>query len=94
MTGLAALATTVACGGGNPPELSGLTDQVAQVGTELRIDLNATDKDGDKLSYGFKAADVKDIDGHASITESPSGSGVFRWTPLGLARACSQRCSD
>src|SRR5580765_7698203 len=83
LTTMTGLATTVACGGGNPPELNGLNDQVAQVGTELKIDLNGTDKDGGKLDYGFKAPDLKDLDGHATITESPSGAGVFRWTPLG-----------
>jgi len=42
------LATLVACTG-TAPELNGLTDQVAQVGTELKIDLNGTDKEGDRL---------------------------------------------
>jgi hypothetical protein len=60
----------------------GLSDQVAQVGTELEIDLNATDVDGDRLGYSFKAPDLHDLDGHAMITVSPSGAGVFRWTPL------------
>jgi hypothetical protein len=76
------LATTVACSGGAAPELEGLSDQVAQVGTELTIDLNATDADGDRLSYRYRAADLTDLDGHAQITVSPSGAGVFRWTPL------------
>ncbi|MDB4954757.1 MAG: hypothetical protein JWO36_2326 [Myxococcales bacterium] len=81
-TGLLSLATAVACSGGNPPELNGLSDQVAQVGTELKIDLNGTDKDGDKLTYDFRAPDLQDLDGHAQVTVSPSGAGVFRWTPL------------
>lgn len=80
--GATCLATAVACSGGNAPELSGLEDQVAQVGTELKLDLNGTDPDGDQLSYGFKAADLSDIDNRAVITVSPSGAGVFRWTPL------------
>ena len=81
LTGLTCLATTVACGGGGAPELAGLTDQVAQVGTELKIDLNGTDPDGDQLSYGYRAADLPEIT--ADVTVSPSGAGVFRWTPLG-----------
>jgi Bacterial Ig domain/Bacterial pre-peptidase C-terminal domain len=82
MTALTCLATTVACGSGAAPELSGLSDQVAQVGTELKIDLNGTDPDGDQLSYGFQVADsLKDLDTRASVTVSPSGAGVFRWTP-------------
>ncbi|HEX2688778.1 MAG TPA: pre-peptidase C-terminal domain-containing protein [Kofleriaceae bacterium] len=60
-----------------------MRDQVAQVGTELSINLEGTDPDGDRLSYGFHAADIKDIEEHADLTQSPSGSGVFRWTPLG-----------
>jgi len=76
------LATSVACSGGHAPELMGLSDQVAQVGTELTINLDATDADGDRLSYSYKAPDLKDLDGHAMITVSPSGAGVFRWTPL------------
>jgi hypothetical protein len=60
----------------------GLSDQVAQVGTELTIDLEGTDADGDRLKYSYKAPDLHDLDGHAMITVSPSGAGVFRWTPL------------
>src|SRR4051812_23988959 len=76
------LATAVACSGGSAPQLSGLSDQVAEVGTELKIDLNGTDPDGDKLHYGFHAADLTDVDKTAQVTVSPSGAGVFRWTPL------------
>ncbi len=82
MTSIACMATAVACTGGNAPELDGLSDQVAQVGTELKLDLNGTDADGDRLTYKFHAADLTDIDNRASMTVSPSGVGVFRWTPL------------
>jgi len=61
--------------------LSGLTDQVAQVGTELMVNLHGTDPDGDGLTYQFQAGDLTDLDGHAQITVSPSGTGVFKWTP-------------
>jgi hypothetical protein len=83
MTGLTCLATAVACGpSGRAPELAGLSDQVAQVGTELTVNLEGTDPDGDRLSYDFHAADLSDLGDHAAITQSPSGTGVFRWTPL------------
>ncbi|MBA3396623.1 MAG: pre-peptidase C-terminal domain-containing protein [Deltaproteobacteria bacterium] len=82
MTSLTCLATTVACGGGGAPELSGLSDQVAQVGAELKVDLNGTDPDGDQLTYGFKAADLDDLSDRAQVSVSPSGNGVFRWTPV------------
>jgi Bacterial pre-peptidase C-terminal domain len=82
MTSLASLATLVACAGGTPPELDGLTDQVAQVGTELKIDLMGTSANGGRLAYKFHAGDLDDVDGAAQMTVSPSGAGVFRWTPL------------
>jgi len=82
MTSLASLATLVACAGGTPPELDGLSDQVAQVGTELKIDLNGSSADGGKLTYGYHVADLMDVDANAQVTVSPSGAGVFRWTPL------------
>lgn len=81
LTAMTCLATAVACGGGGAPELNGLTDQVAQVGTELVINLEGTDPDGDRLDYGFRAADLTDLDSRASVSVSPSGAGVFRWTP-------------
>jgi hypothetical protein len=76
------LATAVACGPTQQPELDGLTDQIAQVGTELKIELDGTDKTGARLTYSYKAPDVTDIAGHAEITTTPAGTGVFRWTPL------------
>ncbi len=80
LTTMTCMATAVACGGGAAPELSGLSDQIAQVGTELKIDLLGTDSDGDQLSYSYRIADIEDDS--AVITQSPSGAGVFRWTPL------------
>jgi hypothetical protein len=82
MTTAFALATTVACTAGSAPELNGLSDQVAQVGTEFKLDLNGTDPDGDRLSYDFRAADLDTVRDRAMITVSPSGAGVFRWTPV------------
>jgi len=82
MTGFTCLATTVACGPDAAPELRGLSDQVAQVGSELTIELDGTDADGDRLEYGFRAADLTDLERRAEITQSPSGAGVFRWTPM------------
>jgi len=70
--------------GGGAPELSGVADHVVVVGSELRIDLDGTDPDGDQLAYGFRAPpDLKGLDGRAIISVAPSGAGVFRWTPIG-----------
>jgi hypothetical protein len=83
MMRIAALALILAgcLGGGSAPELANVTDPVAVVGTELVLDLDGTDADGDRLSYRFEALDL-DLDGRASIALTPSGAGVFRWTPL------------
>ncbi len=79
---LAALASGLAACGPSPmPELDAVPDQVAQVGQELRIELSATDPTGAHLDYDFHA-DIPDLAGHASMTRSPDGAGVFRWTPL------------
>jgi hypothetical protein len=69
-----------ACGGGSPPEIHGLSDQVATVGQELVIQIDGTDADGDRITYGVHA-DIS-LQGTAMMTTAPSGMGVFRWTPL------------
>jgi len=82
-----ALATALAafgaagCGGGQGPEIDPVADQVAQVGAELRIQINATDPNGDRIDYGF-ASEIPDLDSRATIARGPAGDGVFRWTPL------------
>ena len=68
-----------ACAAGAPPELNGLSDQIAAVGHELSFEIDATDADGDILTYDF-TTDV-DIADRSSLTRTPTGAGVFRWTP-------------
>jgi hypothetical protein len=67
------------CGSGNAPDLHGLSDQVAAVGQELVIELDGTDADGDALEYSVRA-DIS-LDNHATMTKTPAGAGLFRWTP-------------
>lgn len=70
-------------GPGSAPSLSTIEDQIAVVGEELRIDLDGTDPDGDRLRYAFHApAALVDIDNRTSLSISPSGGGVFRFTPV------------
>jgi hypothetical protein len=69
-----------ACGGGSPPQIHDLSDQVATVGTELVVEIDGSDADGDKLTYGVHA-DIS-LQGTAMLTQTPTGMGVFRWTPL------------
>jgi hypothetical protein len=78
---LAALGCVVtACTSNSPPEIHDLADQVATVGTELVVNIDGSDPDGNRLTYGVHA-DVS-LQGNAMLTQTPSGVGVFRWTPL------------
>src|SRR5688572_14036882 len=81
LTLLSALATLVACGGGSAPELEDVGDQVVAVGSELVLQLRATDADGDTLAYGF-SSDVPDLGDRATVSRTPSGDGTFRWRPV------------
>jgi len=69
----------VACSSGSPPEIHGLADQVAAVGSELVVQIDGSDPDGDPLTYGVHT-DIS-LQGNAMLTQLPSGQGVFRWTP-------------
>jgi Lamin Tail Domain/Bacterial Ig domain len=74
------LAITLAACGGSAPDIKGLGDQQATVGSELDIELDGTDPDGDTLTYAVHP-DVA-LSGPATLTETPTGAGLFRWTPL------------
>lgn len=70
-------------GAGSAPTLSTIEDRVAVVGEELRIDLDGTDPDGDRLQYSFHApAALVEIENRTSMSVTPSGVGVFRFTPV------------
>jgi hypothetical protein len=76
---LFALMLLAACGSGEPPDLRGLSDEIATVGQELVIELSGEDPDGDALEYTVRA-DVS-LDDNATMTKTPAGAGLFRWTP-------------
>jgi len=69
-----------ACGNGEPPDILGLGDQVAVVGQQFVLELDGVDPDGDNLLYTV-AADIP-LDGNATMTQTPAGKGLFRWTPI------------
>lgn len=69
-----------ACGNGEPPDIVGLTDQVAVVGQQFVLELDGVDPDGDNLVYSV-TADIA-LDGNATMTQTPAGKGLFRWTPI------------
>jgi hypothetical protein len=77
LLGVTALA---ACGSGGPPDILGLVDQTAVVGQQLVMTIDGVDPDGDSLTYSV-SADIK-LDGNASMTQTPTGRGLFRWTPI------------
>ena len=87
----AVLACLVAgCNSGAAPDIVGLSDQVAIVGTEFVLELEGTDADGDNLTYGVRA-DIP-LEGVATVSQTPAGNGVFRWTPF--ASDVGQRAFD
>jgi len=74
------VAVLVGCDSGKAPDIVGLEDQVAVVGQPFMLEIQGVDPDGDRLSYGV-TADIK-LDGVATLTQTPSGHGLFKWTPL------------
>ena len=87
-----ALTALAACGSGSAPDLHGLSDQVAAVGQELVIELDGTDPDGDALAYSVHA-DIS-LDDNATMTKTPAGAGLFRWTPIvDRTSACTRSTS-
>lgn len=76
-------ATAPACGpASSPPELDALTDQVAFVGAELRVELRASDPDFDELRFRFDNDDLTDLADRAEIRNYGNGLAVFYFTPL------------
>ncbi len=76
-----ALASAGCKGGGDAPEIDDPGMQIAQVGTQLSLTLLANDPDGDAIAFGFDS-NIPEIESRAMLTRSPSGAGIFRWTPL------------
>lgn len=75
------IALLAGCGSGEPPDILGLDDQVAVVGQQFVLELDGVDPDGDTLEYNVKS-DLSLEGGNASVSLTPAGRGVFRWTPL------------
>ncbi len=78
--GLLLLYVLAACGNGEPPDIVGLGDQTAVVGQQLVLELDGVDPDGDNLVYRVEA-DIP-LEGNATMTQTPTGTGLFRWTPI------------
>lgn len=73
-----------ACRDGSNPEFSPIADQVVRVGDEVRVDLLATDPDGDQLTYSFGAigpSESTPLTSRAQLSQTARGGAVFRFTP-------------
>ena len=70
----------VGCDTGKPPDIVGLSDQVAVVGQQFILEIAGVDPDGDRLTYGV-TSDLK-LDSNATLTQTPVGHGLFKWTPV------------
>lgn len=81
-TALTLLAPLAACKDGSAPTLLDMGDQVAVVGQQLVVQLAASDPDGDSLIFEVAAPSVPDLQSTTAITRSPSGQGIFTFTPL------------
>jgi Lamin Tail Domain len=81
MRGIWVLLALVGCGSGAAPDILGLGDQVAVVGQQFVLELDGVDPDGDALTY--KVASELALEGNATLSKTPSGRGLFRWTPVG-----------
>ena len=83
--GLVLLLLVSGCGGDDdnkPPTLAPIPDQVASVGTELSIALQASDPESDPITFNYKA-DVGDISSRAQLISGAGGAAVFKWVPIG-----------
>jgi hypothetical protein len=70
----------IGCSSGAAPDIVGLGDQVAVVGQQFVLELEGTDPDGDALTYKVEADLV--LEGNATLSKTPAGRGLFRWTPV------------
>lgn len=70
----------VGCGSGAAPDILGLGDGVAVVGQPFVLEIDGVDPDGDALTYKVDSELV--LEGNATLSKTPAGRGLFRWTPV------------
>ncbi len=79
----------VGCGSNHAPVLEPLSDQVAEVGVELTVEIRASDMDHDTLKFDFAAPDLANLKSRSApavIVAFSDGVAVFRWTPSAADR--------
>lgn len=67
-------------GGGAAPVFDPVGDRDAVVGRELRIEINASDADGDVLSFDFRTPS-QGLSANAELRTRPDGSALVAWVP-------------
>ena len=77
---LVVVAVVAGCGSGEPPDILGLMDQQAVVGQPFVLEIEGVDPDGDALTY--KVESDLTLEGNATLSKTPAGRGLFRWTPI------------
>lgn len=65
---------------GEGPEWSPIEDQQAFVGSQFTLHLEASDPEGDRLTFSFQSS-VPDLDQRAEIRPRGESSAEFVWTP-------------
>jgi hypothetical protein len=77
---LVGMVVLAACGSGEAPDILGLSDQVAVVGQPFVLEIEGVDPDGDPITY--KVESDLSLEGNATLSKTPAGRGLFRWTPV------------
>ncbi len=62
------------------PQIEGLEDRVAAVGTELVIELSARSDGGDEVQFSYASNASIDAD-RGGLNQRPGDSAIFTWTP-------------
>jgi hypothetical protein len=75
-------ALALGCGpSGGAPEIIGLADQTAFVGSELIVEIRASDPDLEIIRFSFEST-LDTLAGNAVIEHTGNGAALFRWTPM------------
>lgn len=81
------------CSGPNSrPYLQPISSLAAVVGSELVVELRASDDDGDSLDFSVDSPDLQDFSQRASVASHGSGLATFRFVPV--AQDIGQRHID
>ncbi|MCP4446266.1 MAG: hypothetical protein GY811_13115 [Myxococcales bacterium] len=80
LLGLLASLLLLACGSGAGPEIDGLEDRVAAVGSELVIEIRASNEGGGEINFAYES-NASIASDRGGLAQRPGGSAIFTWTP-------------